>query len=165
MEEFRAIDGFNNYQISNLGNVKNLTTHKLLKNNCSDRYYKVDLRQNKVAVTHTIHRLVAEAFIANPNNKPCVDHIDGNTLNNNKNNLRWVTITENSMNAKISNTNTSGVKGVCFNKNNNKWIARININGIRVHLGYFETLEGAKQARQIRANEAFGVFTNACEKM
>ena len=123
-------------------------------------YATRDHKQNKQRISILLHRLIMNA----PEDKE-VDHIDGNTLNNNKNNLRWVTITENSMNAKISNTNTSGVKGVCFNKNNNKWIARININGIRVHLGYFETLEGAKQARQIRANEAFGVFTNACEKM
>ena len=61
-------------------------------------YKHVSLYKNKEGKTWKIHRLVALAFISNPGNKPCIDHIDGNRLNNNVCNLRWVTHRENTNN-------------------------------------------------------------------
>ena len=90
-----------NYLISNLGNCKSLKTpngrasnksyEKILKpqKRCSYLAFNIDGK------SQSIHRLVAIAFIPNPLNKPCVDHIDHNKLNNNVSNLRWVTIEEN----------------------------------------------------------------------
>ena len=60
---------------------------------------------------------------------------------------------------------SSGVKGVSWDKDTNKWRARIKIDGIQIHLGLFTNLEDAKETRMIKANQAFGVFTNACEKI
>ena len=58
------------------------------------------------------HRLVAQAFLPNPENKPVVDHIDGDTMNNYIGNLRWATSEENARNTKKYRNNTSGVTGV-----------------------------------------------------
>ena len=109
--------------------------------------------------------MIATAFIDNLENKPFVDHIDNNRINNHISNLRWATARENQHNSKISINNTSGVKGVHFDKHTNKWIAKIRIDGIEIYLGLYTTLEEAKEARVIKANAVFGAFTNECEKL
>ncbi len=166
MEEFREIENFDNYEVSNFGNVRNKKTEKLLKKRLSKNgYYRIDLRQNSKSTTLLIHRLVALTFIDNPDEKPSVDHIDNNRTNNNVRNLRWCTNKENMQNSKLSASNTSGVKGVHWDKQRNKWQAQIRIDGIKIHLGYFENKEDAIRARVQRANEAFGNFVNACERL
>jgi len=166
MEEYRPIVDFENYEISNLGNVRNIKTGEILKNSVNGcGYYQVGLYKNKKRTTKKIHQLVAIAFIENHENKDCVDHTDNNRLNNDVENLRWCSQKENCQNQKIPKNNTSGVKGVYFDRNANKWRARIMIDGIFIHIGYFKTIEDAKDARVKRANEAFGIFTNSCEKI
>lgn len=102
-EIWKDIPGYEGkYQISNLGNVMSLhfkrsaTNKKLLTpvdNNHG--YFQVMLRDNGNDNRFRIHRLVAEAFVPNPENKPVVNHIDGNTKNNRADNLEWVTQREN----------------------------------------------------------------------
>ena len=65
------------------------------------------------------------------------DHIDGDTLNNQKRNLRVCTKSQNQHNRKISSNNKSGFKGVSYNKKNKKWQADIQCNGVKIYLGYF----------------------------
>ena len=85
-----------NYYITEFGNVYNSKTHKVL-NWCDNGtgYMYVTLLINGKRKNYTIHRLVAEAFVSNPNNLPTVNHIDGNKTNNNVENLRWLTHKEN----------------------------------------------------------------------
>ena len=105
-----------------------------------------------------LHRLLAKAFIPNPEGKPYVDHIDGNKQNNDLSNLRWATYIENGRNKRIQSNNTSGYTGVTFNKEKRKYVAQIWINCKPKHLGYFHTKEEAAAAYEAAAKEAFGEF-------
>jgi hypothetical protein len=164
MEEYKIIEGFENYSVSNFGNVKNNKTGKIINPRLNrNGYYIIDLHKNGKRKTFKVHRLVALTFIPNPENKPSIDHINNDRTNNNVNNLRWCTNSENSYNTGLSKTNTSGIKGVCFHKQHKKWQVQITHTGKNYHLGYFENLEDAKRARQEKAKELFGEFMNTIE--
>ena len=163
MEIWKAIANYDNYYVSSNGNVRNADNYILKTRIINSGYYIVNLSKNGKKKTTTVHRLAAAAFIENLDNKPYVNHKDNNKLNNKIENLRWVTQTENNMNANLKNNNSSGVKGVDFCKNINKWRARIRKDGIEFHLGHFNSIEEAAEARLNMANKMFGVFKNSCE--
>ena len=72
-----------NYEVSNIGEVRNKNTKRILKAWKNSRgYLIITLRKNTNCYCYTVHRLVAEAFIPNPKNKPQINHIDGNKENN-----------------------------------------------------------------------------------
>lgn len=92
------------YQVSNLGNVKSLNYRskgisKILKYSLLYGYPSLSLTKDGIYKTYRIHRLVAIAFIDNPNNKPQVNHKNGNRADNSLNNLEWVTNKENVIHA------------------------------------------------------------------
>lgn len=95
MANWKKIDGFN-YSVSDTGEVRNDGTGKIKSNVTTDHgYEKVDLYSESKRKTMRVHRLVAQAFVDNPDNKPQVNHKDGNKHNNTPDNLEWTTAKEN----------------------------------------------------------------------
>lgn len=108
-EKWQDIKDFEGlYQISNYGRVKSLERYRksynklvyvpeIIRKNGNDKngYQILPLNKNSRKYIRKIHRLVAEAFIPNPENKPCVDHINCQVDDNRVENLRWATVIEN----------------------------------------------------------------------
>jgi hypothetical protein len=122
IEQWRLINDYDNYEVSN-GRARNNNTGRILKPGINGSgYHFVCLHKDKKLKNHKIHRLVCFAFCMNPNDYTVVDHLDRNRTNNMFNNLRWCTSSENNRNATISEKNTSGIKGV--SKIKNSWRAQ-----------------------------------------
>lgn len=95
MEEWKEISENPNYMVSNTGRVRRKGSNRD-KSLCNkDGYLSTDLYQNGSRIKRRVSRLVADAFIPNPEDKPEVNHKDGNKKNNNVSNLEWVTKKEN----------------------------------------------------------------------
>jgi hypothetical protein len=170
IEIWKTIEGYENYSVSTFGSVRNDVRvdkrgNMMKKSPDKDGYLRTSLTKNGKGTKFGNHRLVAIAFIPNLENKPLVDHIDNDVTNNRIENLRWCTNSENLRNARIVYANKSGVRGVCWHSRDKIWTAQITINGQFFNLGSFNTLEEATLARQTRANQEFGTFTNSCERI
>ena len=149
MEEWRTIADYPNYEISSFGNVRNVETGRILKLTKDKGYYRVWLYKNGVPRVFRIHRLVATAFIPNPENKSCVDHKDHNRTNNMVENLRWATERENH-----GNRHCAG-----FHKTSNKYRAAIWKDGKTLYLGTYDTEEEARKVYIAKHIEIFGPYS------
>jgi hypothetical protein len=98
-EEWKSIQGYDGYFVSTHGRVKSTIVKgkiKLLKQNeTNSGYLKVGLSKDGKTDAQLVHRLVAKAFISNPQNYPCIDHFDMNKHNNHLSNLRWCSYEQN----------------------------------------------------------------------
>ena len=110
-KDIKCYEGF--YQVNNLGKVKSLVRkgnlkERILKPSVGlNKYLHVVLCKNGQLKTFSVHRLVAEAFILNPNNRSCINHKDGDKLNNKVWNLEWATYKEN-----MRHADTTGLRNV-----------------------------------------------------
>ena len=150
MEEFKKIDDYDNYSVSNFGSVRNDKTGIIKKGWKNNRgYLMVDLYKNNIGKKFSIHRLIGIYFIENVNNYETIDHINRNKLDNRVENLRWANRSQQEAN-KNKRQNTSSIyKGVCFHKRNNKWCSHIKEKDKKLNnLGSFNTEIEAYNSRQ-----------------
>ena len=104
-EQWKPIKDFENYEVSNMGNVRSLNyrytraAKKLRLRKQRDGYLYVKLYKNGKQYNKNVHRLVTTTFIPNPQGKKEVNHIDGDKTNNRVSNLEWVTAKENQQHA------------------------------------------------------------------
>ena len=156
-EIWKTISEYAEYEVSNFGRVRNATTDRILKGAINaGGYWVVGLSKKGKAKTHYKHQLVAREWLTNPNEKRCVDHIDGDKTNNHQEILRYATHTENGRNAKKTNKASSSIyKGVNLIKVSMQWCAYIRINGKIKHLGCFTDERAAAEAYNTAALEHF----------
>lgn len=151
-EVWKEPEGYEGFvQVSNTGKVRSIRTNhgkyqeKELKQRIRSetcQYLLVKITKHNVSHSEFIHRLVAKTFVPNPNNKPQVNHIDGNKLNNNAYNLEWVTCSENHKHAYATNLKeaskaflgkkwggSSKFHNVTWDTSRQKWKATLKHNG------------------------------------
>lgn len=111
--------------------------------------------------TKTSKRVLLSRFIINPPDKMIVDHINGNPLDNRKCNLRVCTFEENQRNrTTLNKNNTSGYRGVSWDRFRKKWVAQLSLKYKHVYLGRFSDIEDARKAVKLAIVEKHGDFAN-----
>ena len=126
--------------------------------NESDGYVEA-IKENNETRHIKLHRLIMD--VVDQDWRICqVDHIHGreSRYDNRKSNLRIVTVSQNGMNKGLQSNNTSGVRGVNWDKQRQKWRVRIKINGKEIHLGYFTKLDDAIKVRENAERKYFGEY-------
>jgi hypothetical protein len=147
MEDTVIIEDFPNYSISRDGVVMNNETGHVLTalRLTSQNYKRIRFGRSKYRI---LHRLLAQAFIPNPDNKPFIDHINRDTLDNRLENLRWATICENNQNHSLQ-------------KNNKLKEQYISIHKVRTTRGVIDYYRYARQINYIPFEKCFKTLGEA----
>ena len=106
------IEGFPNYLVYEDGKIWSKKSKKYLKPGISKGYYVVCLHNKGKKHMKKVHRLVAMAYIPNPDNKPFIDHINRDRADNRLQNLNWATMSENNINIGVQKNNKLGIKHI-----------------------------------------------------
>jgi hypothetical protein len=161
-EHWCEIPGYAPYEASSHGRIRSWNNGRygrrtrplIMKQSWSSNGYMcINIGQKP----RRVHRLLALAFIPNPDNKYCVDHIDGDILNNSLNNLRWATKAENAYNSKVQCNNSTGHRGVGWSKIHKRWYAFLRVGGEQ-HQKWCSSKEEAIQQRHELENQFISEF-------
>ena len=150
------------YTLKNETFIFDKEDYDLIKNYCwrldHDGYIESDYKENSQSKKECIklHRLVM-----NCPSGMVVDHINHNVSDNRKSNLRICTYGQNNMNVVVKTSSSSGVTGVCLNKNKTRWLASITVDNHRYRLGSFVNFEDAVQARKEAEEKYYGEYSYA----
>jgi hypothetical protein len=151
-ELFYYENGFLFNKVKRSSNAMPNTLAGTLPNNSDYRRVSIS---NKIYLEHRVIWIYFNGLI--PKNL-FIDHINQNKNDNRIENLRLCTRSENQYNRGAYKNNTSGVKGVSYNKALKKYSSQMRINDVKTHLGYFDTIELAKEAYDLKAIEVQGQF-------
>lgn len=160
-EIWKPIKDFQDYYVSNLGNIRGKKTIQLSPTKNNKGYLVINLYKNGIKKQMSVHRLVADAFNSQKrDDQNTVDHRDLNRTNNGLSNLRWANSAEQSRNRNLQKNNTTGFRGVYCRKKKktNTYNACIKMNGKLKSLGYFPTAEEASKVYEAKAKEIHGEF-------
>ena len=131
----KKIKNYDNYYIYDNGDVLNINTNKILSGSIGNNGYKYyRLSKNNHKKMFYVHRLVAEHFVENIKKLPVVNHKDGNKLNNNVDNLEWVSYSDNvkHFHKKIKKEKNKKIQKYCGNLENEIWIEAIGNTNYKV---------------------------------
>lgn len=162
IEEWKPVVGYEGlYEVSNFGRVRSVDRYvnasrgrkKLVKSQIivpikqNNGYYTVNLNSNGNTVTFSIHRLVAQAFVPNPNNLPCVNHKDECKTNNVSDNLEWCSYEYN---------NSYGTKPQKISDANSRKVKMFDLEG-----NYITTFDSCRQALKVLKKKSPSNLSNA----
>ena len=137
----------NEHEISTEGEIRNKRGMILKQHLHKDRgYMQILITMGSSKTTYHTHRVVATAFLPNPDNLPEVDHINRIRTDNRVENLRWVTHRENCFNKDCRAESKSKEKNINL-RANGKYVVQIQVDGKRKYIGVYDTLEEAVKAR------------------
>jgi len=149
----KLYDREGNKKIETIIDTEDYEKVKGIKWYLGDGKYVIHSRYKKASLK--LHRTILEL---SENDNSIIDHIDGNPLNNKKSNLRICTSQQNTFNQKKRINNTSGFKGIFWNKIESKWESRIGVNCKRIFLGHFKNKIDAVKSYNEAASKYHGEF-------
>lgn len=140
IEIWKDVEGYEGlYQVSSFGRVKSFkgSVERILCGSVNKGGYSILslYSKDKIKIKYR-HKLVADAFFGKSNLQ--VNHKDGNRLNNNIENLEYVTVRDNNIHRYKAEKTSSKYTGVSWNKEFSKWVAKFTLNSKRIFLGYFD---------------------------
>lgn len=157
MEEiWKKVEGHPRYEVSNLGRIRaiyirGIKRNKILKPKLTKKgYLEASLYKEGGHKSFALHRLVAEAFIPNPNNYPTINHMDGNKQNNNISNLEWCTYKENIIHAYRTGLK-HGIRGK--DHSSSKKIAQLDLEGNLIKV-WESSMEIERTLKELNVDQA-----------